>query len=82
MHTRSKQVYEALRIAAERIGRNNYRKGLEQHIKAGKSPQTYQYVPTIEHRTIVLAMGDLSLSDDEVMALLHDYDVMQQRLGE
>lgn len=80
-HQRSAQVYHALRVAAERMGWNNYKSQLMEHTKAGRSRNTFRYNPTPEHRMLIEAMGDLNKSDDECMALLHEYDFMKQRLG-
>lgn len=66
------QAHRALLTAAERIGANNYR-------KLGK-----RFTVTVEHRAVIQASSDVlvgKISVNDAMALLHDYDVMEQRLG-
>jgi DNA-binding protein H-NS len=81
-YVRSEQVYNALSVAATRMGQNNYLAGKAAHIKAGRKASTYRYTPTPEHDAVVKAMVDLTMSDEECMALLHEHNVMKQRLGE
>lgn len=69
----SSQVYNALRVAAERIGANNYR--------AQRAAGRKRYDPTPEHRAIVAAMGDKNMDDHTAMAMLHEYETMKQRLN-
>lgn len=77
----SSQVYNALRIAGERIGANNYRAQKEAHAKAGRLPQTFRFHVTPEHAAIVAAMGNRSMDDHAAMAMLHEYETEKQRLG-
>jgi hypothetical protein len=78
-----KRAYHALRIAAERIGRNNYRSGLYRPLyRNGRLVRGYAI--TQEHRAVVEAMPKVlsgELDPDGAMALRHDSDVMKQRLG-
>lgn len=73
------QTRAALQIAAERMGLNNYRAGLATHVKKGRSKHTYRYVPTAEHEAIVQALNE-NWDDDRAMGLLHQHDVLKQRL--
>ena len=75
----SSSTYRALQIAAERIGANNYARGLAAHVRAGRKPGTYRYAPTDAHKLVIAAMS--FDSDDSAMAVLHDYDVMQERFA-
>ena len=78
------QAYKALQTAAERIGRNNYKSQLAEHLKKRKSKNTFRFTVTEEHRQIVEAMPKVlkkEITPEEAMGLLHDYDVMKQRLG-
>lgn len=71
-------VYRALSIAAERMGAAEYRRQL------GKRKRLPRFNPTAEHRRICRAMSELcagTMTADEAMALLWDYDTMQQRLS-
>ena len=77
----SSQVYRALQTAAERMGANNYRAHRAAHLKAGRQASTFRHDPTPEHRAVVAAMGDKGMDDETAMAMLHEYDTMQQRLG-
>ena len=86
------QTCRALQTAAARIGANGYlaersrRKmtayqAIEWQRRNGRSI----YLPTAEHCAVVEAMGQVlagEMSPDDAMNLLHQYDVMQQRLGE
>jgi hypothetical protein len=74
-------TYNALYIAAERMGRNNYASQKAAHVKAGRSPKTFRFSVTPEHDAIVKAMGDRHISDNDAMALLHGYEAMKQRLA-
>jgi len=77
-------AYNALRIAADRMGENNYRAGQRAHVKAGRRPTTYRYTPTPEHAAVVAAMPKLlagELTPNDTMAMLHQYDTLHQRLG-
>lgn len=75
------QTYRALQIAAERIGANNYRAGVGVIRKGGR---VVGFNPTPEHRQVVAAMPKVLTGEMDVntaMAMLHEHDVMQQRLG-
>ena len=74
------QAYRALSAAAERIGHNKYRAGIGVIKRRGK---VVGFSPTAEHAAVVAAMPKVlggAISPDEAMALLHDHDVMEQRL--
>lgn len=78
----SQQVISALQHAADRIGRNNYQSQLREHIKKGRKPNTFRFTVTYEHKEICQALGKIdSLTNDEAMGLLHQYDTMKQMLG-
>lgn len=49
-------AHRALSIAAERIGANNHAAQWVAHLKAGRSPRTFRFAVTPEHRAIVDAM--------------------------
>lgn len=73
--TSKEQAYNALRVAAERIGQNNYRSGL--YKKKG-------YRITQEHQDVLQAMSDVlsgKITPENAMALLHEYDVLKQWVG-
>jgi len=80
MTTAQLNAYRALAHAADQIGRNNYRKGIYGGTRKAGSPRTYSLTP--EHAEIVDAMpkvmsGEMSVND--AMALVTQYEVMQQR---
>lgn len=67
------QAYDALSVAAERIGRNT-----PLTIRRGKP----HFTPTQAHIDVIKAMGDVlsgAITPEEAMALLWEYDVMKQR---
>jgi len=69
------QVYDALNKAALRISANNYAQAKRTHKK---------YTVTAEHALLVETMPKVlsgETSPEDAMALLHNYDVLQQRLG-
>jgi hypothetical protein len=71
------RAYKALRIAAERIGANNYRAGLYNPRQRGG------YSITDAHKDAIEAMRDVlsgAMSPNDAMALLHRGDVLQERL--
>jgi len=81
---RVEQAYNALRIASERMGRNNFRAGLYSVRRDHRGRVTQGYSVTPEHAAVVDAMprvlsGELSPSD--AMAMLHEYNTEKQRLG-
>jgi hypothetical protein len=79
------RAYAALSTAADRIGSNNYHRGLTAHVRAGRKAWTYRYEPSAAHRLIVGAMPDVlagRITPDEAMAYLHDYEVMRERMGD
>lgn len=72
------QAYDALQTAAERMGRNGY----AAHLKSKRAKQPY--TPTQDHADIVKAMPALlagTLSPNDAMAMLHEYDTAKQRLS-
>lgn len=79
------QVYDALQIAAERMGTNAYyakRKQAGGYSLGGKRPGKLHFIPTQEHRDVVDAMPKVlsgKMSPEAGMALLHQYEVFQQR---
>lgn len=85
------QAYNALKIAAERMGRNGYaaevaRRGFTsaQALAWIQRHKRSLYIPTGEHCAVVEAMSKVlsgEMSPEEAMALLHQYDVMKQRIG-
>ena len=77
----SEAVYRALSVAAERMGQNNYKAGMKAHIKACRKASTYRYNPTPEHECVVAAMVDKDMDDETAMAMLHEYNTLNQRLG-
>jgi hypothetical protein len=72
------QASRALEVASHRMGQSGYRAHLAS--KHAKRP----YTPTAEHDAVVKAMPALlsgEITPEEAMALLHTYDVKQQRLS-
>lgn len=77
-------AYRALDTAALRIGANNYQKGINAHVKAGRHASTYRYQPTPAHQLIVEAMPKLmrdELTPEQAMGLLHNPEVFRERMG-
>ena len=78
------RAYTALQIAAERIGKNQYAAGnyRVRRNRAGRVTSGYSITP--EHKSLVDMMPRVcagKVSPNDAMALLHDYDVLKQRLG-
>lgn len=75
------QAYRALARAAEKIGLNNYRRGLYQVTRRrGKVIRGYSISDA--HRSLIEMMPRVlsgQASPDEAMSLLHEYDVMRER---
>ena len=80
-----KQAYKALQKAAERIGMNNYKSQMAEHLKKKRSKKTFKFVVTEEHKQIVEAMPKVlkrKMTPEEAIGLLlYDYNIMKQRLG-
>lgn len=77
------QAYNALETAAERIGANNYKNGLYRVKRDRKGRVISGYTITAEHAAIVEAMPRVlsgELSPESAFAMLHEYDVLKQRL--
>ena len=77
----SDRTYTALQTAAERMAAANYAEQFQQHVKSGRKPSTFRFTVTEAHRAVVDAMGSWTLTDEEAMALLHEYPVFLQRTG-
>lgn len=79
------QVYNALKIAAERMGQFGKDSYYKKHKLTGGFSLSYgklHFTPTQEHKDVVDAMPKVlsgAMSPEEGMALLHQYDVFQQR---
>lgn len=76
-------VYDALAVAAERIGRGNYKAQIAVHLKARRTRASFRFFVSEAHAAVVAAMprvlsGDLT--PDEGMGLLHEYNIEQERL--
>lgn len=68
------RTYSALARAAERVGRDEAGTQRTSHLRAGRSPRTFRYVPTEAHRALVDGMAKLGrgqLTPEEAMSLLH-----------
>ncbi len=77
-------TWQALQTAAHRIAQNNYRSQLAAHLKAGRKKSTFRMTVTPEHAALIDAMGRRpgnELSDNDAMALLHEYETFKQRIG-
>lgn len=82
------QAYRALQAASERMGRATWAARVAKHgykkaskFVAGRPADTSDV--TDEHRAVCKAMGDVlagTISPESAMALLHEYDVLKQRL--
>lgn len=80
--TTAQQAYRALSIAASKIGANNYARQIAAHRKAGRSPRTFRFTVTDAHRLVVDSMPAVlagKITPEQAMAVLHEYDVLQQR---
>lgn len=74
------QAYRALKIAADRMGANNY--AAQVKANKGKPPKRFHVTP--EHQCVIDAMPKVlsgKISVDEAMAMLHEYETEKQRLG-
>lgn len=91
------QAYNALRIAAERMGANGYaaevrkiqkrnpRWSLTDILNHQTRTKRSIYTPTGEHCAVIESMSKVlsgEIDPEEAMALLNQYDVMKQRIGE
>jgi len=77
------RAYSALQTAAERIARNQYAAG-NYRVQRRHGRVTRGYSITPEHKLLVDMMPQVCagrVSPNDAMALLHEYDVMKQRLG-
>ena len=77
-----KQVYNALRVAGEKIGYHNYLLQLTEYKKTHNSVKNFRFTVTPEHKEIVEAMGKVlneTMTPEAGMALLWQYDTMKQR---
>lgn len=79
------QLYKALKIAAEKIGQNNYKIQVAAYLKKHKNLKKFRFTVTPEHAEIVKAMGDVlddKISLEHAMSLLHQYDTLKQRFSQ
>jgi len=77
-------VYDALMVAASRIGWNNYCHGVNAHVKKGRKSHTYRYQPTSAHKKVIKAATDVlsgKIKPEHGMAVLHEYEVMTEKSG-
>ena len=78
------QVLSALSKAAERIGLSAYRAGHYKVKRNRKGKVVQGYTLTEAHKRVVDTIDDLSrnrITPEEAMAVLHEYDVMKERLS-
>jgi hypothetical protein len=85
------QAYSALKRAAERMGANGYAAEMKRRKMTRSQALDWItrnkrsiYIPTGEHVTVVEAMSKVlagEMTPEEAMGLLHQYDVMRQRMG-
>lgn len=78
------RVYNALSIAASRIGANNYRKLCDAARAKGRKVKNVRYVPTDAHKRVIDTINAFmsgALSANDAMAVLHEYDVFKERIG-
>jgi hypothetical protein len=81
--TTPRQAYKALQKAADKMGDKNYRKQLRAHKKRGRKASTFKFTVTPAHKQVVNAMPKVlsgQISVEEGMAILHEPDVMEERL--
>lgn len=81
--TTARQAYAALRIAADKMGAKNYRSQMAAHRKKGRKASTFKFVVTPAHGQVIDAMPKVlrgTLSVERAMAILHEPDVMKERL--
>lgn len=80
--TTPKEVYNALRNAADKIGTNNYRSQIQKHKNKGRAVSTFKFRVTPAHAQVIDAMPKVLsgvLSVECAMAILHEHDVMEER---
>jgi len=82
-------AYAALSKAADRMGRNGFRSEVKRRkltiYEASQPRKTALYQPTQAHRDVIKAMADVmteSITPEQAMAVLHEYDVLKQRMGD
>ena len=74
MDANDERAYRALHRAATRIGAAGYAAQRRDHLRRGRSPRTYRYVPDQGHRELVdgmAALGRGRITAEDAMALLH-----------
>jgi hypothetical protein len=79
-----KQTHKALQTAAEKMGLNNFKAQLAQHIKTGKSKKSFRFTVTAEQAIVIATMPKVlsgEITPNDAMALLWQYDVMHQRIA-
>lgn len=79
------QAHRALIRASEKMGWNNYQAGLAAHVRKGRKANTYRYHPTEEHERVIKASSDVlkgKITPEQAMAMLHEYDIFNQRMGQ
>jgi hypothetical protein len=79
------QAYRALMFAAERIGRANYQAGLYRVRRDRRGRVTTGYSITETHQRVINTSSQVCggrITPEEAMAVLHEYDVLKERLAD
>ena len=83
--TTAAQAYRNLSKVADSIGGNNYHRQLAEHLRSGRRRSTFRFTVTDAHRRVVDAMGEVmrgTLTPEQAMAVIHEYEVNEQRFGD
>lgn len=78
------KAYQALKIAAEKMARNNYIEQTTKWLKTHKNLSNFRFIVTPEHEELVQAMPKVLSGDitpEEAMPLLWQYETLRQRTG-
>ena len=77
------RTYDALSIAAERIGWGNYQAQLAAHLKTRRARSTFKFHVSEAHAAVIDAMPRVlsgAITPEEAMGLLHEHDVLTEKL--
>ena len=77
------QALHALKVAAERVGRNAHQAGRYKVKRNRKGQVISGYTLTPEHQELIIAIDALSrdrISPEEAMAIVNQYEIVKARL--
>lgn len=78
------KAYQALKIAAEKMARNNYIEQTAKWLMTHKNLKKFRFIVTLEHEELVQAMPKIlngDITPEEAMSLLWQPETFRQRTG-